>query len=129
LKSGPLNAVVRVLADEARAAAVLATSRWQSGKTLARCTACLHGEGKHHMAACPQPGACPALAKAVAPADAPVVERMRAAAPYRSPAPICPTWRCGVHTDSSLHGLTRNPGIRVVPRRLERRPRPRAASA
>ena len=36
-----LNAVVRVLADEARAAAVRPTRSWRPAKQLARCTACL----------------------------------------------------------------------------------------
>ena len=36
-----LNAVVRVLADEARAAAVKADQSWLPAKPLARCMACL----------------------------------------------------------------------------------------
>ena len=61
------------------------------------------------MAGLPTTWGVPALAQAAVPADAPVVERMRAAGAI----PIAPhqSARYGVrlHTNSSLHGLTRNP--------------------
>jgi len=51
----------------------------------------------------------PALAKAVVPADAPVVERMRAAGAIPIGRTNLPHMALLVHTQSSLHGLTRNP--------------------
>jgi amidase len=51
----------------------------------------------------------PALATAVVPADAPVVERMRAAGAIPIGRTNVPDMALRVHTDSSLHGLTRNP--------------------
>src|SRR6201999_2932559 len=51
----------------------------------------------------------PALAQAIAPMDAPVVERMRAAGAIPIGRTNLPDMALRVHTDSSLHGLTRNP--------------------
>jgi amidase len=50
-----------------------------------------------------------ALAQAVVPVDAPVVERMRAAGAIPIARTNLPDMALRVHTDSSLHGLTRNP--------------------
>ena len=105
-----LNAVVRVLADEARAAAVKADQRLASGETVGP----LHGvpftvKENIDMAGLPTTWGVPALAKAVVPADAPVVERMRAAGAIPIARTNLPDMALRVHTDSSLHGLTRNP--------------------
>src|SRR6266850_2317977 len=105
-----LNAVVRVLADEARAAAVKADQRQAAGETIGP----LHGvpftvKENIDMAGLPTTWGVPALAKAVAPADAPVVERMRAAGAIPIARTNLPDMALRVHTDSSLHGLTRNP--------------------
>ena len=105
-----LNAVVRVLADEARAAAVKADQKLASGETIGP----LHGvpftvKENIDMAGLPTTWGVPALAKAVAPADAPVVERMRAAGAIPIARTNLPDMALRVHTDSSLHGLTRNP--------------------
>ena len=105
-----LNAVVRVLADEARAAAVLADQRLASGDTVGP----LHGvpftvKENIDMAGLPTTWGVPALAKAVVPVDAPVVERMRAAGAIPVARTNLPDMALRVHTDSSLHGLTRNP--------------------
>jgi amidase len=105
-----LNAVVRVLADEARAAAVRADQRLASGETVGP----LHGvpftvKENIDMAGLPTTWGVPALANAVAPADAPVVERMRAAGAIPIARTNLPDMALRVHTDSSLHGLTRNP--------------------
>ena len=91
-----LNAIVRVLADEARSAAELADRRLASGEKIGP----LHGvpftvKENIDMAGLPTTWGVPALAQAVVPADAPVVERMRAAGAIQLAAPICcPTWPC-----------------------------------
>src|SRR5262247_42328 len=105
-----LNAVVRVLADEARAAAALADKRLADGETVGP----LHGvpftvKENIDMAGLPTTWGVPALAQAVAPADAPVVERMRAVGAIPIARTNLPDMALRVHTDSSLHGLTRNP--------------------
>src|SRR5947209_8771153 len=61
------------------------------------------------MAGLPTTWGVPALANAVVPADAPVVERMRAAGGIPIGRTNLPDMALRVHTDSSLHGLTRNP--------------------
>ena len=105
-----LNAVVRVLADEARAGAVLADERLAAGEKVGP----LHGvpftvKENIDMAGLPTTWGVPALAKAVVPADAPVVERMRAAGAIPIGRTNLPDMALRVHTASSLHGLTRNP--------------------
>jgi amidase len=105
-----LNAVVRVLADEARAAAVKADQKLAAGETIGP----LHGvpftvKENIDMAGLPTTWGVPALANAVAPVDAPVVERMRAAGAIPIARTNLPDMALRVHTDSSLHGLTRNP--------------------
>ena len=50
-----------------------------------------------------------ALAGAIAPTDAPTVERMRAAGAIPFARTNTPDVGLRVHTDSELHGLTRNP--------------------
>src|SRR5437868_1108957 len=105
-----LNAVVRVLADEARAAAALADKKLADGETVGP----LHGvpftvKENIDMAGLPTTWGVPALAQAVLPVDAPVVERMRAAGAIPIARTNLPDMALRVHTDSSLHGLTRNP--------------------
>src|SRR5215468_535654 len=105
-----LNAVVHVLADDARAAAVQADRRLAAGETIGP----LHGvpftvKENIDMAGLPTTWGVPALAKAVAPADAPVVERMRAAGAIPIARTNLPDMALRVHTVSSLHGLTKNP--------------------
>jgi amidase len=105
-----LNAIVRVLADEARAAAALADRRLAAGETVGP----LHGvpftvKENIDMAGLPTTWGVPALAQAVVPADAPVVERMRAAGAIPIGRTNLPDMALRVHTVSSLHGLTRNP--------------------
>ena len=51
----------------------------------------------------------PALAEAIAPVDAPQVERLRAAGAIPIARTNLPDLGLRVHTDSSLRGLTRNP--------------------
>lgn len=105
-----LNAIVRVLADEARAAAVLADRRLKSGETVGP----LHGvpftvKENIDMAGLPTTWGVPELAQAVVPIDAPVVERMRAAGAIPIGRTNLPDMGLRTHTVSSLHGLTRNP--------------------
>jgi len=105
-----LNAVVRVLADQARAAAELADRRLAAGETVGP----LHGvpftvKENIDMAGLPTTWGVPALAQAVVPIDAPVVERMRAAGAIPIGRTNLPDMALRIHTDSSLHGLTRNP--------------------
>src|SRR5712672_2325113 len=105
-----LNAVVRVLADDARAAAVLADKKLAAGETIGP----LHGvpftvKENVDMAGLPTTWGVPALAQAVVPADAPVVERMRAAGAIPIARTNLPDMALRVHTNTSLHGLTRNP--------------------
>lgn len=105
-----LNAVVRVLADEARAGAARADSRVKAGAPLGR----LHGvpitvKENIDMAGLPTTNGLPAFAGVPAQVDAPVVERMRAAGAIPIGRTNLPDMGLRIHTDSSLHGLTRNP--------------------
>jgi amidase len=105
-----VNAVVRVLADEARAAAAEADRKIASGEPLG----VLHGvpftvKENIDIAGLPTTWGVRALAEAVVPIDAPVVERMRAAGAIPIGRTNLPDMALRVHTDSSLHGLTRNP--------------------
>ena len=105
-----LNAVVRVLAEEARAGAALADRQLAVGEKVGP----LHGvpftvKENIDMAGLPTTWGVPALAQAVAPADAPVVERMRAAGAIPIGRTNLPDMALRLHTVSSLHGLTRNP--------------------
>src|SRR5258708_18598939 len=61
------------------------------------------------MAGLPTTWGVLALAQAVVPADAPVVERMRAAGAIPIARTNLPDMALRLHTNSSLHGLTRNP--------------------
>jgi len=105
-----LNALVRVLADEARAGAALADKKLTAGEAVGP----LHGvpftvKENIDMAGLPTTWGVPALAQAVVPADAPVVERMRAAGAIPIGRTNLPDMALRVHSHSSLHGLTRNP--------------------
>lgn len=105
-----LNAVVRVLEDAARADAIAADRKIAAGEPLGP----LHGvpitvKENIDMAGLPTTQAVPALANVIAPVDAPVVERMRAAGAIPVGRTNLPDFGFRVHTDSSLHGLTRNP--------------------
>lgn len=105
-----LNAIVRVLADEAREAARLADRRLAADEAVGP----LHGvpftvKENIDMAGLPTTWGVPALAEAVVPLDAPVVERMRAAGAIPIGRTNLPDMALRIHTVSSLHGLTRNP--------------------
>src|SRR5215470_13584412 len=105
-----LNAIVKVLDKEARAEATAADKRLAAGESVGP----LHGvpftvKENIDMAGLPTTWGVPALAKAVVPTDAPVVERMRAAGGIPIGRTNLPDMALRVHTVSSLHGLTRNP--------------------
>jgi amidase len=105
-----LNAIVRLLADEALAAADVADRAVADGASLGP----LHGvpctvKENIDLAGTPTTQAVPALAEAVAPIDAPQVERLRAAGAIPLGRTNLPDFGLRVHTDSALHGLTRNP--------------------
>jgi amidase len=105
-----VNAIVRVMADDARAAAIDADRKTASGEPLGP----LHGvpftvKENIDMAGLPTTWGVPALTKAVVPLDAPVVERMRQAGAIPIARTNLPDMALRMHTDSSLYGLTRNP--------------------
>ena len=105
-----VNAVVRVLADEARAAADSADAAVGRGDELG----VLHGvpitvKENIDVAGTPTTSGVVMLADAVSPVDAPIVARMRAAGAIPFARTNLPDLGLRVHTDSSLHGLTRNP--------------------
>ena len=108
--NGSLNAIVRVLADEARAAADRADEAVASGADLGA----LHGvpcsvKENIDVAGTPTTNGVTALAEAIASIDAPTVERMRAAGAIPFARTNLPDFGLRVHTDSQLHGPTRNP--------------------
>lgn len=105
-----LNAVVRRLDDEARAGADAADAAIRRGDPLGP----LHGvpftvKENIDVSGTPTTSAIPALAEAYSSTDAPVVERMRAAGGIVLARTNLPDMGLRIHTDSSLHGLTRNP--------------------
>jgi amidase len=105
-----LNAVVRVLADTARGQAAAADRKVAAGEALGP----LHGvpitvKENIDMAGLPTTNGVVSLADATAAMDAPVVERMRAAGAIPIGRTNLPDFGMRVHTDSALHGLTRNP--------------------
>jgi amidase len=105
-----LNAVVRVLADEARAGAVAADEAVRTGGDLGR----LHGvpftiKENVDVAGTPTTQGVPIFAEAVSPIDAPLVARMRAAGGIPIGRTNLPDVGLRLHTDSALHGLTKNP--------------------
>lgn len=105
-----LNAIVRVLADEGLAAARRADGARAAGSSLGR----LHGvpvsiKENVDVAGAPTTSGVDAFRDAVAPQDAPVVERLRAAGAIPFARTNLPDLGLRVHTSSGLHGLTRNP--------------------
>lgn len=105
-----LNAVVRVLSDEALAGARAADEAVRRGDALGP----LHGvpvtiKENVDVEGLPTPEGVTALAEPLAPQDAPVVERLRAAGAVVLGRTNLPDFGLRIHTDSELHGLTRNP--------------------
>ena len=109
-----VNAVVRRLDDEARAAADAADAALAGGNSLGP----LHGvpmtvKENIDLAGTPTTQAVAALADAVAPIDAPIVARMRLAGAIPIGRTNLPDLGLRVTTESSLHGDTRNPWNRT----------------
>ncbi|MEY2959140.1 MAG: hypothetical protein RLZZ01_1708 [Actinomycetota bacterium] len=105
-----LNAVVRRLDDEAGAAADRADRAIADGSAVGP----LHGvpvtvKENIDLAGTPTTQGVAALADAIATVDAPTVARMRRAGAIPFARTNLPDLGLRVHTDSSLHGLTRNP--------------------
>jgi amidase len=105
-----LNAVVALIGDEAVAAADAADAAVEAGDELGP----LHGvpitvKENIDVAGFATTQGVTAFADLIAPSDAPVVERMRAAGAFPFARTNLPDFGLRVHTDSSLHGLTRNP--------------------
>ena len=105
-----LNAIVRVLADEARAGADAADVAQAGGALLGP----LHGvpftiKENIDVADTPTTNSLPTMAEAVATVDAPIVERMRAAGAIPIGRTNLPDLGLRISTSSTLHGLTRNP--------------------
>ncbi|MCP5027054.1 MAG: indole acetimide hydrolase [Actinomycetia bacterium] len=108
--NGSLNAVVKVLADEARAGAASVDAAVAAGTDPGP----LGGvpftiKENIDVAGHPTTHGLRALAGAIAPVDAPVVERMKAAGAVPLARTNLPDMGLRIHTDNALHGLTRNP--------------------
>jgi amidase len=108
--NGALNAVVRLLTDEAIAAADAADAAVAAGDRLGP----LHGvpctvKENIDVVGTPTTQGVAALAEAIATSDAPTVARMRAAGAIPFARTNLPDVGLRVHTHSQLHGLTRNP--------------------
>jgi amidase len=108
--NGSLNAVVRRLDESALAAADAADAAVERGDELGR----FHGvpitvKENIDLVGSPTTQAVPAFADALPPLDAPVTERMKAAGAIPIARTNLPDFGLRVSTNSSLHGLTRNP--------------------
>ena len=108
--NGDLNAIVRLLADEALTASDAADRAVADGVELGP----LHGvpctvKENIDVAGTPTTQGVIALSEAVAAVDAPAVARMRAAGAIPFARTNLPDLGLRIHTHSSLHGLTRNP--------------------
>jgi amidase len=108
---GPrVNAVVRVLGDEALSAADAADRRLRSGEEVG----VLHGvpitvKENVDLAGTPTTQAVAAMAGAVPAVDAPHVAHLRAAGAIPIGRTNLPDFALRWHTDNALHGATRNP--------------------
>ena len=108
--NGWLNAITRVLADEARAAAIDADAAVAAGDGLGP----LHGvpctvKENVDVSGTPTTQGLPAFAELIAPTDAPLVERLRGAGAIPIGRTNLPELGLRISTDNPLHGLTRNP--------------------
>ena len=105
-----LNAIVRIMEEDARITAKTADAMVARGDKLGS----FHGvpitvKENIDMAGLPTTQGVVMLAEAVVPGDAPIVERMRACGAIPFARTNLPDLGLRVHTDSGLHGLTRNP--------------------
>ena len=105
-----INAIVRVLADDARRMADDADRAVARGGELGA----LHGvpftiKDNIDVAGQPTTNGLPVFAEAIAPESAPVVERMMAAGAIPIGRTNLPDMGLRIHTDSTLYGRTKNP--------------------
>lgn len=105
-----VNAIVRVLADDARRMADEADRALARGGELGA----LHGvpftvKDNIDVSGQPTTNGLPIFAEAIAPVDAPVVERMLAAGAIPIGRTNLPDMGLRIDTDSSLYGRTQNP--------------------
>jgi amidase len=105
-----VNAIVRLMADDARAAADAADAAVKRGDTLGP----LHGvpitvKENIDIAGLPTTQGIPLLAEAIPPTDAPIVELMKEAGAIPFARTNLPDLGLRVHTDSTLYGRTKNP--------------------
>ncbi len=108
--NGQVSAIVKVLGDDTLASADTADAAVKRGDALGA----LHGvpftiKDNIDVAGQPTTHGVPAFAGAIAPADAPTVERMKAAGAIPLARTNLPDMGLRIHTDSSLYGRTRNP--------------------
>jgi len=108
--NGWLNAVTRVLADEARAAAEDADKAVAAGDELGP----LHGvpctiKENIDVAGTATTQGLPVFADLISSVDAPLVERLRVAGAIPIGRTNLPELGLRISTDNPLHGLTRNP--------------------
>ena len=108
--NGHVNAVVRLLADQARKDADAADAELAQGRVRGP----LHGvpitvKENIDMAGLPTTQGIPLLAEAIPAEDAPVVEKIRAAGAIPFARTNLPDLGLRVHTDSTLYGRTKNP--------------------
>ena len=108
--NGDLNAIVRRLDDGALTSADAADAAIERGETVGP----FHGvpftvKENIDLVGSPTTQAVVAMADVMPTQDAPVAERMKAAGAIPIGRTNLPDFGMRVHTDSSLHGLTRNP--------------------
>lgn len=105
-----VNAVVKVLTEESLRMADEADAMVRRGVELGA----LHGvpftiKDNIDVAGQPTTSGVPIFAEAIAPADAPTVERMKAAGAIPIGRTNLPDMGLRIHTDSTLYGRTKNP--------------------
>jgi amidase len=108
--NGPLNAMVKVFGEQAvtRASEIdAALAKDEKPGPLAGVPFTV--KENIDFAGLPTTNGVLGLAEAIAPSDAPVVERMKNAGGVAIGRTNLPDMGLRVHTDSALHGLTRNP--------------------
>jgi len=110
--NGHVNAVVRVMADDARAMADVADKAIAAGTVHG----VFHGvplsvKENIDVAGLPTTWGIPTFAEAIPTLDAPIVQRMKAAGAIPFVRTNLPDMALRTHTDSSLYGRTKNPWI------------------
>ena len=108
--NGSLNAMVKVLGEQAVARASEIDTALANGEKLGPLAGVPFTVKENiDFAGLPTTNGVVGLAEAIAPSDAPVVERMRGAGGVPIGRTNLPDMGLRVHTDNDLHGLTRNP--------------------